>query len=106
VQEGDFERRVGYDGREHPPSADIIQILKTNFRRSAQDREYRVTAIVYDVRVVLPQTGIKSDAIAVALDHTDNYSVVVFFPYQIAQSQLIFGETFAQKGDDGVFARK
>ena len=103
---GEIVSVAGYDGREKPPSADIIRLLKTSFRQSAQDREYKATAIVYDVRIVPPQTGIKSDAIAVALEHRDDYSVVVFFPYRIARGELIFGETFAQKGGDDVFARK
>lgn len=57
----------------------------------------------YDVRVVLPSTGQKSDAVAVALDHRDNYSVVVYFPYQIKGGKVAFGDLFAVKGEASVF---
>ena len=55
---------------------------------------------MYDVRAVLPDTGVKSDAVAIALDHRDNYSVVVMIPYTLQNRNVRFGSTFAQKGDD------
>jgi hypothetical protein len=96
----------GKTDQERPPSAEIIKLLRDGFATSARKGEYKATAIVYDVRVILPDTGVKSDAVAVALDHRDNYSVVVMFPYAIQSGNVRFGTTFAQKGDDKVFSRK
>ena len=73
----------GTDGREQPPSADVIRLLKEGFVQGAKSGKYRATALIYDVRVMLPSNGQKSDAIAVALNHRDHYSVVVMFPYQL-----------------------
>lgn len=100
---GEIAHVAGYDGREQPPSADVIKLLKDGFRSGAHSGEYKATALVYDVRVILPSSGQKSDAVAVALDHRDQYSVVVLFPYQIQNGAVIFGEPFAEKGEADVF---
>ncbi|WP_174875594.1 hypothetical protein [Vogesella oryzae] len=103
---GEIASVAGYDGREQPPSNDIIHMLKEGFVKGATSGEYRATALVYDVRVALPSTGTKSDAIAVSLNHRDNYSVNVFFPYQLTNGQLSFGTAFEQEGDADVFSSK
>jgi len=100
---GEIAYTAGYDGREQPPSADIIKLLKDCFRSGAKSGLYKATALVYDVRVVPPSSGQKSDAIAVALDHRDNCSVVVYFPYQIQSGKVAFGHAFAEKGEANVF---
>jgi hypothetical protein len=91
------------DGSEHPPSRTIIDLLKRGFESGARDGTYKATALVYDVKVTLPTTGEKSDAIAVELDHIDEYSVVVFVPYSLEGGKPIYGEMFAQKGAGQVF---
>jgi len=58
------------------------------------------------VKVILPSSGQKSDAIAVSLNHRDNYSVIVLFPYQLKNGKLSLGEIFAQKGEADVFPPK
>jgi hypothetical protein len=55
------------------------------------------------VRVTLPSSDKKSDAIAVSLNHRDDYSVTVFFPYETREGRLQFGEVFAQKGEADIF---
>jgi hypothetical protein len=96
----------GKTDQERPPSAEVIKLLRDGFATAARKGEYKATAIVYDVRVVLPDTGMKSDAVAIALDHRDNYSVVVMIPYTLQNRNVRFGSMFAQKGDDKVFPRK
>ncbi len=44
-----------------------------------------------------------ADAIAIALDHRDDYSVIVIFPYVLAHGNLTVGEPFAQMGKFLVF---
>ncbi len=92
-----------YDGCEQPPSNDVILLLKQAFLQGAKSGEYKATALVYDVRVTLPSSDKKSDAIAVSLDHREDYSVIVFFPYEIKEGRLQFGEVFAQKGEADIF---
>ena len=90
-------------GGEQPPSQEIIDLLKESFRAAATAGEYRATALIYDVRASTPPDGEVSDAIAVALDHRDDYSVTVLFPYKIADGELVFGQIFAQAGANDVF---
>lgn len=91
------------DGSERPKSAPLIEMIRAQFRDGAKARKYLATALVYDVRVVDPSTGLKTDAIAVALDHRDGYSVVVFIPYTLRAGEILEGNVFAQKGEDVVF---
>jgi hypothetical protein len=94
---------AGHDGNEHPRSADIIALMKESFVASARGREYLATAIVYDVRVTLPSMEERSDAIAVALDHRDDYSIIVLFPYKIDAGKLSLGAAFVQHGEANIF---
>jgi hypothetical protein len=100
---GEIVSIAAYDGNEHPPSSEVISMLQKAFISAAQSGEYKATAVVYDVRVALPESGEKSDAIAIALDHESGYSVVVFLPYQLTEQELRFGNIFAQAGETGVF---
>src|SRR6266480_3062129 len=70
--DGQLTPVAGYDGREHPPSADIIEFLTAAFIAGAKQGEFKATALVYDVRVRMPSNGDKSDAIAVSLNHRES----------------------------------
>ena len=93
-----------YDGREQPPSKDVILLMKQAFQQGAKSGEYKATALVYDVLVTLPSSGKKSDALAVSLNHRDDYSAIVFFPYEIKEGRLQFGGAFVQKGEADIFS--
>ena len=101
--DGQLVSIAGYDGNEHPESVDVIALMKEEFVAAARKGEYKATAVVYDVRVKLPSTEEKSDAIAVSLNHRDNYSVIVLFPYKLDAGTLILGTAFAQKGEADIF---
>jgi hypothetical protein len=102
--DGKIVNVAGYDGRERPPSQEIIDLLNAEFRKDAANGRYKATAVVYDVRVVPPGKTERSDAIAVAVDHRDNYSVVVIFPYAVcAEGAVRIGEPFAEKGERSIF---
>jgi putative rhamnosyltransferase len=103
---GDIVAIRANDGREHPPSGDVIKQLKEEFADAARKNEYKATALVYDVRVTLPSTGAKSDAIAIALDHRDNFSMVLFFPYVLERGLLTIGEAFSEQGASSIFRPK
>jgi hypothetical protein len=97
---------AGYDGTEHPPSTEIIRLIKAGLVDGARNKEYKATSLVYDVRVRLPANGEISDAIAVSLNHRENYSVIVIFPYHITDGKLILGTAYAQAGESDIFAPK
>jgi hypothetical protein len=101
--DGQITSVAARDGEEHPASADVIQFLKSAFVAGARQGKYRATALVHDVRVRLPSDGRKSDAIAVSLNHRNDYSVTVVFPYTIENAKAVIGPAFAQKGEADVF---
>lgn len=91
------------DGNERPQATDAIAFMKGALAAAARNGDYKATAIVYDVRVKVPSTGKSSDAVAVSLDHRENYSVVVLVPYEIDGGKLTVGTVFAQVGDADIF---
>ena len=101
--QGEIVSVAASDGTELPPSTDLIELLKGGLRQAVEERKYKATAIFYDVRVELPDGSGRSDAIAAALDHEDNYSVIVFFPYKLEASNLEYGGLFAAPGENDVF---
>ncbi len=101
--DGQIVSIAGYDGRERPPSQEVIRLLKEGFVAGARNWEYKATALVYDVIVNLPASGEKSDAIAVSLNHQSTYSVIVYFPYKILNGKATLGTAFAQKGEADIF---
>ncbi len=103
TSDGKIVSVAAYDGDEQPPSMDVINLLKNGFRQAAKKGEYKATALFYDVRVIPPGAKEKVDAIAIALDHKENYSVVVFFTYTLINSKLEFGEVFAEAGANDIF---
>jgi hypothetical protein len=94
---------AGYHENEQSQPTNAIALMKDRFVEAARRVGYKATAIVDDVRVELPSTEEKSDAIAVSLNHRDNYSVVVLCPYKIDGGELILGTVFAQGGEADIF---
>jgi len=91
------------DGEDHSRSQNLIDALQVAFKAGAADGELVATALVYDVRVVPPGAREKTDAIALNLDHRENYSVTVFFPYALSEGEPEIGDAFASGGDYSIF---
>ena len=104
ASDGKVSMVAAYEGSERPPSQALIETLTQGFRSDAKAGKLRATAIAYDARVLPPGKSEKVDAVVVRLDHRDNYSVEVVFPYSIGRNKKPqFGETFASKGSNGIF---
>ena len=97
---------VGADDSDtdHPKSKDLIYVLRSSFREMANTRQCKAVATVFNVSVNLPKSNRKSDAIQVCVEHAEGYSAEVFFPYQIINNEITYGETFAQEGKYEIFA--
>jgi hypothetical protein len=91
-----------YDGREDAPAEDVIAHLKEALLKGADDGRYIATALAYDSTINLP-TGGESNAVTVLLDHRDNFSVIVYFPYQMADRAVSFDPSFHQDGESEIF---
>jgi hypothetical protein len=104
--DGNIQHVGAADGTEHPPSAALIEILRSTYRQEAQAGRYSATAMFYDVRITPPGKSAKSDAIQVELEHSGGYCADVFFPYtRDSAGNVSFGEIFASKRDLTVFGR-
>lgn len=91
-----------FEGNEYPPSSEIIDLLNSAFLKAAANRQYRTTAVVYDVRITLP-SGKVSDAITVNLDHHSGYSIVVYLPYKKVSQAIEYGELSVLEGHGAIF---
>ena len=104
--DGEIAHTGGWTGDEHPASTEVIELLENGFRAGAARGEYKATALVYDIRTIPPGKEEKQDAIAVALDHRDDYSVVVIFPYSFTlDGQLEIEAPFATRGENKIFTQ-
>jgi hypothetical protein len=93
------------DGTEQPRSQSLIEILRESHRQRALKGEIRASCIVYDIRTLPPGREQKQDAIAIEIDHRDDYSVVVVFPYTLsADGALSVEEPFAVSRHNTTFA--
>ena len=101
---GEFVSISGYDGREHPPSKDVIDLLESGLRQNAGAGEYVATALVYDVRITAPSASLQTDAIAAELEHRDGYAVTVHFPYTITDGKPVLAEPFATADSRSIFS--
>ena len=91
---------------DHPRSKDLIFVLRDSLSLMASTGQCKATAVVFDVRIDLPGTQRKCDAIQVSLEHAENYSAEVFLPYEISKDcRVIYGETFAQRGKRDIFGK-
>jgi hypothetical protein len=90
---------------DRPKSRDLIYVLRSSFQEMADANKCKAVAVVFNVVANLPESNQKSDAIQVCVEHVDGYSAEVFFPYQIVNKEIIYGESFAQVGKREIFGR-
>ena len=96
---------AGYSGTEPPPTPEIIDALNFAFRTGALTGKYKATGLFSDVEVSSPGNKEKTRAIAAALDHQDNYSVVIYFPYKIVAGKVEFDQVTALPGENRLFLK-
>lgn len=89
------------------PSADdatLIAQYRETFRDGAARGELKATALSYSARSAAPSLSRARDAVFVHLNHRDNYSLVLTFPYHFgASGELVIEEPFANDGEYDVF---
>lgn len=106
TMDGDIaELAVGEEHRDSPLEA-IVDALKMQLRSGADSNAYRATALVFPIRAQLPGGSGEADAVAIALDHQANFSVVLFIPYVLKEGAVEFGEAVAQQGENDIFGEQ
>lgn len=89
---------------EVPESRAVMEMIEDVLRNDAATGAIRASAIAYDVMIQPPGGDEPQDAIAVALDHRESYSVVVVFPYSFAaDGELLVEDPFAMDGESRIF---
>jgi hypothetical protein len=103
---GEISLVAGATGNEHPESAAVIDVIEKGFRESASSGKVRATALAIDVRITPPGKSTKQDAVEVRIDHRDNDSVRVIYPYSFSGSgEVLLEEPFAVPGDGRIFSK-
>jgi hypothetical protein len=104
--DGTITHEGAHSGTEHPPSQELIDLLRQAHQRDATAQTLRACATIYDIRTVPPGRTEKQDAIAAAIDHVSGYSSVVIFPYSFDAAQKLRVEPpFAVEGAHDIFPR-
>jgi len=93
-----------HDGKEFPSSEDVKMGLIEALHQRALDCEIKATGIVWDATKVLCPDNTKSDAVIINLEHCDDYSVSVVYPYKKTFFRKIkWKAPFAGLGDKNIF---
>jgi hypothetical protein len=93
---------VGEEHRDAPLEL-IVDELKSQLRSGAESNAFRATALIFPIHAQLPGQDQETDAVAIALDHQANFSVVLIIPYVLAEGSVQFGEAIAQQGEHEIF---
>ncbi|MEQ1716777.1 MAG: hypothetical protein ABL907_12455 [Hyphomicrobium sp.] len=86
-----------------PNATEIIEELRKCCRIGAHGGDYRCVAICFDVHL---RDGVAegfSSALEVAIDHKDEYSMIVTLPYRLENGYFVYGETFSREGNYLIF---
>ena len=101
--DGDFAQlAVGEEHRDSSMEA-VVEELKSKLRSGAGTNTYRATALVFPIHAQLPGAEEDTDAVAIALDHQANFSVVLIIPYLLSDGAVEFGDAVAQQGEHEIF---
>jgi hypothetical protein len=87
----------------HSPVEVIVEELKSGLRGGAGSKSYRATALVFPIQAELSDGADETEAVAIALDHQANFSVVLIIPYVLSDGAVEFGEAIAQEGEHEIF---
>lgn len=88
---------------DQPKSTELIYLLCNSLRELAAGKKCKAVAIVCNVSIQHPRTQRKTSAIQISIEHKDNYSREIVFPYEIADGTLSYGETLVQERKPEIF---
>jgi hypothetical protein len=98
---GQIAQVGGWSGQPHATSAELLAEFEASFRDGAERGELKATALLHVVPAVAPATG---EAVAVRLDHREDYSIIVTFPYRFTEAgELVIEEPYAGVGERLIF---
>jgi hypothetical protein len=98
-----FEEDVDDD---HPDTTVLLEMFEAQFIEGSKSGEQKATAVIYDALTIPPDKSEKQDTIICLLDHQENYSVKVCFPYTLDDGELQLEDPYAVEGDHKIFGSK
>jgi hypothetical protein len=99
---GQITQVGGFSSAATASSEELVAQFAASFRDGAARGELRATALLHVVPAVAPSTGA---AVAVRLDHRDDYSIIVTFPYHFSEAgELVIEEPYGGIGERVIFA--
>jgi hypothetical protein len=104
--DGEIVAAAAFDGSEHPPSQDAIDLMTQAFRRQARSGELRAAAICYDGRTTPPGQTEKCDAVCASMEHLSGETVNLVLPYQkTSEGGIQYGQMFTTARIPQMFVR-
>jgi hypothetical protein len=100
--QGEVEACAAYDGKETPPSEQVIALLTQGLQSRARGAEIRAAGICCDGRIV--QDGKKVDAVIISLEHASGNATKTCVPYTKGLfGKYRFGEMIAGLEEPKIF---
>ena len=93
------------DDVDYPAANEMVELMKLRFAESARQGQYNATALFYHASVKSNDMPTAKDAVAVALDHALDFSIVVFYPYTVDGKEIEFSTPSVTKGAGEIFNR-
>ena len=101
---GQIAQVGGGASNEGVDDATLIAEFEDSYRDGARRGELKATALVYSVAGAALGSQPAQSAVAVRLDHRDEYSIVVTFPYRFTEAgELVIEEPYAAEGAHKIF---
>ena len=101
---GEIVHEGATTGEERSRSQPLIDILRSSHSEAARDGRIRAACIVYDILIAPPEQSQKVDAIAFEIDHREEYSAVLFYPYALSGDEVVFVQAaFGGRGQNAIF---
>jgi len=88
-------------GEERPPSQALIDMFITAFAERAAGGALKAAAIAYDIHVT--RGGIRSDAIAIRLEHVAGPSFLSVHPYTRDGADVVLGRGYIEDIEPMIF---
>ncbi|MBY0367471.1 MAG: hypothetical protein IIA03_04315 [Proteobacteria bacterium] len=109
-REGQIAAVGGYNGEEHPPPAEIYQLLSQSFAASAGQGTHLGFALAANVTIPTKYSAAGQDGLRVHLE-SPGYARFIYVPYLLSKQGFLkrrrvaqFGEPFAVEIAPGFFA--
>ena len=105
TEDGEVQMAGGYGDASHLETRQILDMYLDAYREAAESEAFVSTALCVDVRVQIPGQMEKTDAIQIMLENAAGEAVNAFMPYKKKDSDVVYGQMFAQRSEPKVFIK-